>query len=246
MAVPVSRNEFKNYVLRGLGAPVINVDVAPDQLDDRVDEALSYFWDYHFDGAEKLYYKHQITQDNKDDGFIELPENIIGAVSIFDIGIGYGIGDIFNIQYQIALNDLYTLTSVSLVPYYMAMTHLSMMEYVLIGKQPIRYERHSNKLYVDMNWDRVNVGEYLVVEAYSVIDPDTYVNVWKDRWLYRYTACLVKQQWGTNTKKFSEIKGPGGVIINGQKMFDEATLERAMLEQEMITSYSRIPSHFIG
>lgn len=246
MAVPTTRPDFKENCLRRLGKPVIEINVDDDQVEDRIDEALRFYWDYHFDGSEKIYYKYQVTEQDKNNKYITIPENIIGVVNIFDIGSALGTNNLFNIRYQIALNDLYTLTSVSMVPYVMAMTHIQNLEQLLVGRQPIRYNRHTNKLYIDMDWNRVNAGEYLIVEAYEVIDPDTYTDAWSDRWLLRYAACLIKQQWGTNLKKFDGMKMPGGLTFNGQQIFNEATQERKELEQEMIYTYSLPATDFIG
>jgi hypothetical protein len=247
MAVPASREQFKEYCLRELGKPVIEINVDDDQVDDRVDQALSYYWDYHFDGSEKAYYKHQITSQNITDKFITLPENIIGAVNIFPIGDpSLSASDIFNIRYQIALNDLYTLTSVSLVPYYMAMQHLATVSDVLVGRQPIRYSRHKNKLYIDMDWTKLDVGQYIIVEAYEIVDPTVYSDVWKDRWLAQYTTQLIKRQWGTNLKKFIGMQLPGGVTFNGQQIYNEADEEIKRLEAEMISSYSMPVMDMIG
>ena len=144
MAKPTSRESFKEYCLRKLGKPVIEINVSDEQVDDRVDEALLYYMDYHFDGSDKIYYKHLITETDRANKYITLPENIIGAVSIFPLGDpSISSNDLFNIQYQIALNDLYTLTSVSLVPYYMTMEHLALIQEILVGRQPIRYTRLS-------------------------------------------------------------------------------------------------------
>lgn len=238
MAVPTNRSEFKEYCLRKLGKPVIEINIDDDQVDDRVDEALRYYWDYHFDGSEKIYFKYKVTQEDKDNKYITIPENIIGMVNLFPTGSFLHQGDIFNINYQIALNDLYTLTSISMIPYYMAFTHIQFLQQLLVGQQPLRYNRHTNKLYLDMSWDRVEVGEYIIVEAYEIVDPELYTDVWADRWLQRYASCLIKQQWGTNLKKFDGMKMPGGLIFNGQKIYDEATEERALLEKEMIYTYS--------
>lgn len=238
MALPTTRSEFIENCLRRLGKPVIEINVDEDQVNDRVDEALLYYWDYHFEGSEKIYYKHQITQTDKDNKYISLPENIIGAVNIFDIGTAISSSSIFDIRYQIALNDLYSLTSVSMVPYYMAMNRMQFLEQMLVGRQPIRYNRNINKLYIDMNWDKMAVGNFFVVEAYTVVDPDIYVDVWKDRWLMKYATCLIKQQWGTNMKKFNGMQLPGGLTFNGQQIFDEASQERSEMEKEMISSYS--------
>ena len=246
MASPTTRSEFKENCLRRLGKPVIEINVDDDQVEDRIDEALRYYWDYHFDGTEKTYYKYQITQQDKDNKYVTIPQNIIGVVNIFDLGSALGTNNLFNIRYQIALNDLYTLTSVSMVPYYMAMQHIQFLEYLLVGKQPIRYNRNTNRLYLDMDWDRINNGDYLIVEAYEVVDPDTFTDTWSDRWLLRYAACLIKQQWGANLKKFEGMKMPGGLTFNGQKIYDEATMERDVLEKEMIYSYSLPASDMIG
>jgi hypothetical protein len=246
MASPASRSEFKENCLRRLGKPVIEINVDDDQVEDRVDEALKYFWDYHFDGSDKVYYKAQITDTDKANRYIQLPDNIIGAVNIFEIGQALNTNNLFNIRYQIALNDLYTLTSVSMVPYYMAMQHVQFLESMLVGKQPLRYNRHNNKLYIDMDWNIINAGDYVIVEAYEVLDPDVYTSAWSDRWLLRYAACLIKQQWGNNLKKFDGMKMPGGLTFNGQKIYDEATAEREELEKEMIHSYSLPVTDMIG
>ncbi len=247
MAIPSSRTEFKEYVLRSLGKPVISINVDDDQVEDRIDQALKYYGDYHFDATEKTYYKHQVTSTDKTNKYITLPENIIGAVSIFSIGDpSVRADDLFNIRYQIALNDLYTLTSVSLVPYYMVMQHLAVIQELLVGKQPIRYTRHRNRIMIDMDWNTINEGEYLLVEAYEVIDPEVYTDVWGDRWLAEYAAQLVKRQWGNNLKKFGGMQMPGGITFNGQQIYDEADAEIKRMEQEMIMNYSLPVMDMIG
>lgn len=247
MAVPASRAEFKAYCLRKLGAPVIEINVDDDQVEDRIDESLKYYWDYHFDGSEKVYYKHQVTEQNKLDKYITLPENIIGAVSIFSIGDPMvRSDDLFNIRYQIALNDLYSLTSVSMIPYYMVMEHLALVQEMLVGKHPIRYSRHKDRLYVDMDWDTVRAGEYLLVEAYEVIDPDVYTDAWGDRWLQNYCTAKIKYQWGSNLTKFTGMSLPGGVQFNGERILQDAQEEIQKMEQEMISSYSMPVLDMIG
>ena len=136
--------------------------------------------------------------------------------------------------------------SVSMVPYYMALQHVQFLEMMLVGQQPLRYNRHLDRCYIDMDWNIVNPGDFIVVEAYSIVDPNTYTQVWKDRWLLRYAACLIKQNWGTNLKKFSGMQLPGGITYNGQQIFDEATQERRELEQELINSYSLPVADQIG
>jgi len=247
MATPTTKATFKEYCLRKLGKPVIEINVDDDQVDDRIDEALRYWYDYHFDGSEKIYYKHAITDTDVTNKYITLPENIIGAVSIFSIGDpSLSSDDLFNIRYQIALNDVYTLTNVSLVPYYMVMEHLALMTELLVGKQPIRYSRHKDRLHVDMDWNTVAVGSFLLVEAYEVVDPETYTDAYNDRWLQNYATTLIKEQWGSNLTKFTGMTLPGGVQFNGEKIYNDAVDARTKLEQEMISSYSLPVLDMIG
>jgi len=195
MANPTTRSEFKEYCLRALGKPVIEINVDDDQVDDRIDEALRFYYDYHFDGTSKVYYKHQITQQNIDDKSITLPENIMGVVKIFEMSDpATSAGDLFNIRYQIALNDLYTLVNVGLIDYYMSMEHLALVQEILVGRTPIRYNRHRNILHIDKGEAALELDKYVLVEAYEIVDPDTYTDVWNDRWLKHYTTQLIKRQ----------------------------------------------------
>lgn len=247
MAVPTTRATFREYCLRRLGKPVIEINVDEDQVEDRIDDALRYYWDYHFDGTERGYLKHIVTATDITNKYIAVPENIIGVINLFSIADpSIRSDDLFNIRYQIALNDLYTLTSVSMVPYYMVMEHLALIAEMLVGKQPIRYNRHVNRLYIDMDWNSINVGEYLVAEVYNIVDPETYADVWKDRWLMRYTTALIKRQWGSNLTKFSGMQLPGGVQFNGDKIYNDAVEEIDMLEKEMIYTYSLPVQDMVG
>lgn len=241
-----TRADFKEYCLRKLGKPVIEINVDDDQVEDRIDEALKYYWDYHFDGTEKVYYKHLVTSTDITNKYITLPENIIGTVRIFDIGNYMSVNNIFNIRYQIALNDLYTLTYQSMVPYYMAFQHIQLLEQLLVGQQPIRFNRHTNKLYIDVDWTKMVEGYYVLVEAYQIVDPADYTDVWSDRWLQRYATQLIKKQWGTNLTKFNGVQLPGGVTFNGEKIYNDAHEEIDKLEAEMINSYSLPVADMIG
>jgi hypothetical protein len=246
MAVPTTRAAFKEYCLRRLGKPVIEINVDDDQVEDRVDDALRYYWDYHFDGTEKIYYKHLVTDTDKTNKYITVPDNVIGAVNLFNIADpSIRSDDLFNIRYQIALNDLYTLTSVSMVPYYMVMEHLSLISEMLVGKQLLRFNRHMNRLYIDMDWNSLS-NEYLLVEAYQIIDPTEYVDVWKDQWLMRYATALIKRQWGSNLTKFTGMQLPGGLTFNGEKIYNDAVAEITDLEDKMISSYSLPVMDMVG
>ena len=247
MAKPTTREDFKEYCLRKLGKPVLEINVADEQVEDRIDEALAYYHDYHFDGTQKVYLAHSVTAEDKTNKYITIPEAVIGIINIFDIGDSYSTNNLFNIRYQIALNDLFAFNYGPFAPYYMALQNVALAEELFVGRQSLRYNRHVNRLYIDMDWEaKVVTGEYIIVEAYQKVDPDTYSDVWGDRWLQRYATALIKKQWGDNLKKFEGLQMPGGLTFNGQKIWDEATDELTTLEAEMISSYSLPVSDMIG
>lgn len=246
MAVPTTKAEFKEYCLRRLGKPVIEINVDDEQVDDRISDALNYYRDYHFDGTEKDYLKHQVTADDKTNRYITVDEAIVGVVRAFDIGDALQTNNLFNIRYQMHLNDLYNFTSVSYSPYVMTLQHIQALEEFFVGKQPIRFNRHTDRVYLDMDWDTVNTGDYIIFEVYRTVDPGTYGDVWSDPWLQRYATALIKKQWGANLSKFTGLQLPGGVQFNGDKILDEATQEVLQLEQEMISGYSLPVADMIG
>jgi len=247
MAVPSTRAELKEFCLRRLGKPVIEVNIDDDQMEDRIDEALAYYQDYHFDGSERTFLKHVVTADDKTNNYISITDgNIIGVVNIFDIGDATSTNNLFNVRYQIALNDLYDLSRYDLVPFYMNFMNIRFIEEILIGKQPLRYNRHVNKLHIDMDWGKVEVGNYLIAEVYAKINPETYSDVYADRWLMRYTTSLFKVQWGQNLSKFVGMQLPGGIQFNGDQIYQQGVEDKRNLEQEMISSFSLPVADMIG
>ena len=243
MAVPSSRETFKEFCLRRLGKPVIEINVDDDQVGDAIDTALNYYHDYHFDGSQRTFLKHQVTADDKTNGYISISNtDTIGIIDIFDIGDATSTNNLFNIRYQIALNDLYDLSRYDLVPFYMNFMNIRFIEEILIGKQPIKFNRHINRLYVDMDWDKTNTGDFLVAEVYNKVDPETYTDVYGDRWLAEYATALIQIQWGRNLTKFVGMQLPGGVQFNGDTILSQGLEAKNKLEEEMLSSYS-LPVH---
>lgn len=246
MAQPTTRETFKDYCLRKLGKPVIEINVDQDQVEDRIDEALSFYYDYHYDGTQNLFHLHEVTQADKDNGYIQIPENIIGIYDIFDIGDSLSTNNLFSIRYQFALNEIYDLSNYNLSNYYLAMQHIQFLEEILVGKQPIRYNRHVNKLWIDMNWDKIDTGNYICAKVWAVVDPNEYPDVWKDRWLQNYATAKIKLQWGDNLSKFSDMQLPGGIRYNGDKIVQDAREEIRELEEDMIFRFSLPATDLIG
>lgn len=247
MSAPATREEFKNYCLRKLGSPVVQINVDDEQVEDRIDEALYFYQEHHYDGTERVLIQHQVTAQDKSNEYITLPDAVIGVSRVLDLGQSYQSSNLFNIRYQIHLNDLFDLSAASYVPYTMAMTHISNIEEIFVGKKPIDYNRHINRLKIYMDWQNdVAAGEYVIVDAYQITDPNVYASVWGDRWLQRYATALIKKQWGNNLKKYNGMRLPGGVDFNGQQIYDEADAEIKEIEENVINNYGGVVLDMIG
>jgi len=236
--IPTTRTEFLQFCLRKLGAPVIQVNVSEEQADDILDQAIYYFQEWHMDGNDTVYYKYTMTATDVTNGYVTLPSSIIGVRNIFPIGQAINTNSMFNMRYQFVLNDLYNLANVSIIPYFMVMTHLSLLEEMLVGQKPIRFSRHTNTLYLDFDVQMdAPAGTVLLIQCYGIIDGSDYPSIWGDRWLQDYTVALLKKQWGQNLRKFKVVL-PSGITIDGQAIYQEAVAEIAELEEKMKNTYS--------
>ena len=315
-----------HYCLRRLGAPVIDINVDEQQVSDRIDDALQYWQEYHFDGVERTYVKHQITgskvhlttsvadnfqkneiitggtsggtakvksatgqditiekmdtnsadfvasetitgsesgatatthpttfytQGDIEKGYVPISNNILGITKVFNFG-GAATntsrdGELFDLMYQFRMNDLYNLMGADMLYYTVVQSHLTTLEKLLAGERQIRWNRKTDRLYLDTDWDKTfNPGDYLIAEAWALLDPATYTEVYDDMFLKKYATALIKKQWGANMSKFSGIQMPGGVTLNGDTIFQEASQEIIQIEQEMQKNYELPPQFMIG
>jgi hypothetical protein len=234
MAV-TSRQQLIDYCLRELGEPVVEINIDEQQIEDRVDEAIEYWRQHHYDGVEKVYLKHLVTEQDVQNKWIPINDLIYGVTRVFPIATGTSTSkSIFDLQYQLRLNDLYDLTSTSIIYYTQVMSHLTLLSDVLNGKPLYRFNRLTNKLYIDESWsDNIPVGNYLLVECYRALDPADVPRMYNESWLKHYVTALLKKQWATNIKKFQGLQLPGGVVIDGDKLYAEAKEEIEKLETDL-------------
>lgn len=234
MAV-TSRQGLIDYCLRALGEPVVEINVDDQQVDDRIDEAIEQFRQYHYDGIEKVYLKHQITQQDVQNQYIPVNDLIYGVSRVFPVASGTSTSkSIFDLQYQLRLNDLYDLTSTSIIYYSQVMSHLSLLDQILNGHPIYRFNRLTNKLYIEASWtEEMKVGNYIVAECYRALDPEVVTRMYNDKWLKHYATALIKKQWAVNIKKFSGLQLPGGVTIDGDGLYQEAINEIKELEEDI-------------
>lgn len=247
MAKPTSREQLKQWALRKLGYPVIDINVDDDQLEDRLDEAIQYFQEFHFDGVEKVYTPHLVTSTDVSNEYIELDNDIFSVVNVFPIAADNLSVNMFDVRYQWRINDINYFTDVYIQYYDQTKQHLNLVQDILSGQQPIRFNRHTNKLYIDGLWGvDIIAGSYIIIDGYKKIDEDENTDVWDDIFLKRYVVALFKQQWGQNLSKFDGIQMPGGVTFNGQQIYDQATQELDQIRQQMIEENSEPPNFFVA
>ena len=260
MAKPASREDLKTYCLRRLGWPVIEINVDDLQVEDRVDDALQFFQEYHFDAVEKVYEKHKITQNDIDNQYLSVPspgwsntaspdtsDSYIGITKILKPTTS-GIG-MWDIRYQMRLSDLTTFGTYfggyQLQTYEMRMKNIALVEELMSGMVPIRFSKHANRLYVDWDWESdAFIDEFLLIEAFRIIDPNTMTDVYNDLFLKQYTTALLKEQWGMNLSKYDGVQLPGGVTLNGRAILEDARAELDKIREEMSSKYE-LPVDFI-
>jgi hypothetical protein len=276
MAQPTTRQELIDYCKRKLGAPVLEINVADEQIEDLVDDAVQFFQERHFDGVIQTYYKYKVTQEDIDrargnvgvgttsananingtltsfgfeenQNYIPIPPNIIGVNKIFQYdGTNSVSSGMFSIKYQLFLNDLYYWGSLELLTYSMTKRYLEDIDFLLNPQKQIRFNKRQDRLYIDVDWSAISADQYILIDCYSVLDPNDYSRVWNDSFLKPYLTSLIKRQWGQNLLKFKGMKLPGGVEFNGREIYEDAQREIDILMEKMSSTYELPPLDMIG
>ncbi|MAA57176.1 MAG: hypothetical protein CL855_01675 [Cryomorphaceae bacterium] len=250
MANPSTRQGLIDYCLRELGDPVIEINVDPDQLEDRVDEALQYYQEFHSDATLRTYLKHQITATDVTNEYIPISSNIIFVSKLFPIASGSLTKDFFDIKYQLHLNDIANMHSYmgDLAYYEQMQQYLSLIDMKLNGNPLVQFSRHQNKLYIHGEKETKDLveGDYLVAEVFEIVEPTTNTSVFNDMWLKNYTTALIKRQWGANLIKFEGMQLPGGVTINGRQIFEDAMAEIERLREVIRLEHEMPADFFVG
>lgn len=249
MANPTSRQGLIDYALRRLGAPVIEINVDEDQIEDRIDDALQFYQEYHSDATMRIYLKHELSAQDITNRYISLNDNILYVKRIFPfVGDSSNI-NMFSVKYQMHMNDLYDLSYIGDLLYYeMVQQYMSLLDMKLNGQSEFsRFNRHMNELHLDIDWESdVKAGDYVIVECMRIVDPSTYTDVYNDMFLKQYATALIKQQWGANLIKFEGMQMPGGVTINARQIFEDANLELEKIREQMQLNYEMPPDFYVG
>jgi hypothetical protein len=254
MSNPTSRDEFRDYCLRALGNEVIEINVSESQVQDRIDDALSLYQEFHYDSIERVYLKHQVTADNVANTYIDIPDPVISVTKIFPVStmsMGSSADPLFNLNYQFRMNDmysfLYTFSSMSMIDYYLYKRHITLLDEMLNGQVPIRFSKHQNRLYLDTSWGKTLLeGQWVIIECNRILNPSDYPNVWSDNWLKRYAIALIKEQWGNNLIKYTNVKLLGGTQLNGADILNRAKEDRQALELELRDTWAEPPRMLVG
>lgn len=250
MANPTTRQELIDYALRQLGAPVVQIDVDELQLEDRVDDAIQLYQMYHYDGTKRQYISHTITSTDVTNKYIAVPDTVDYIKRVLPIRSTAGSSSsMFDIRYQIHLNDLFDLAYAGTIAhYYQTKQYIELLERVIKGNDEFEFSRLEDKLYLpSLDWTNdVEVGDYIMIEAHVVVDPTAFTEFYNDRWLKRYVTAVIKRQWGYNLKKFESVQLPGGAILNGQALYVEADTQVKELELELRSEYEAPLGFIVG
>lgn len=246
MALPTNRQTFKDYCLRRLGFPVIDLELDDEQVEDRIDEALQYYATYHYDGSEHVYLRHQVTEEDITNRYVKVDSDIIGITNIFDVNANSVSNSLFGVRYQMALNDFFNISYNQMAPYWVSMRAIENISDFFSTRPRLRYNQHTDKVYIDMDWQAdITSGYFIVLEGYRKINPEEYPKVWQDFWLTRYTCALLKRQIGQHLKKFN-ITLVGNVTYNGEQIYQDALQEIQQLEQDIVDTWSLPVTDMIG
>ncbi len=281
MGRPSTRTEFIDYCKRQLGAPVLEINVADEQIEDIVDDAIQYFQERHFDGVAQTYLKYKVTQSDIDRGkgpgetgvvglttssatadiagtevqfdytensnYLAIPPEVIGCTKVFHFdGSNTITNNMFSVKYQLFLNDIYYWGATELLTYAMTKTYLEDINFLLTTEKQIRFNQRQDRLYLDIDWDSMTSGDYLIIDCWRAMNPNDYTRVWNDSFLKPYTVALIKKQWGQNLIKFAGVKLTGGTELNGRQIYDDAEKELTRIREIMSNTYELPPLDMIG
>lgn len=276
MAQPSSRAELKDYCLKQLGKPVLEINVDDDQIDNLIDDAIQYYHERHYDGIDRVFLKHKLTPATKTTlsqpgpvgsattspsvvgagltsatyvegvNYLPLPDSIIGVNNILKINSSTVSDGLFNIKYQLFLNDVYYYGALDLLNFAMVKRYLEDLDFLLNPHAQIRFNKKNHKLYLDIDWQQVGENEYVIIDCYRILDPADAPKLYNDWWLKKYLTALIKKQWGQNMIKFNGVLLPGGVQLNGRQIYDDGVAEVEKLEQQLKDEYELPPLDLIG
>jgi len=246
MATPTSRASLIEYCMRRLGAPVIEINVDEDQVSDRIDEALQYYQEYHSDAIVKTYLKHVVTATDIANEYLTISDSVISIVKVLPLGFGSSNWNSDNWQIMAQTMRDFQVGG-SIAEYEMSQQNISLMQHRMGTAEGVRYNRHQNKLHIEVKWGtEVKEGSYIVAEAYNIVDPSVYSSIYNDMFLKQYSTALIKQQWGANLIKFEGMQLPGGVTMNGRQLYDDATEEIRLIREQMQVNYEEPVDFMIG
>ena len=253
MAIPQSRSDLINYCLRNLGAPVVEINIDEAQIEDRVDEAIQFYHEYHSDAVVRTFVKHQITTDDIANNYISLPEELISVLRVLPLNSDSAGGTgMFSFKYQMYMNDTNSIMrggAGSLIDYEMTKQYMSLIDMSINGlSQQINFNRHMNKLTIEVNWEENGLveGQFIILEGYQTVNPEQYTDVFNDMMLKKYLTALLKRNWGINLIKFEGMQLPGGVTINGRAIYDDAQTDIEKIEEAFDSKFQFPPDFFVG
>lgn len=248
---PKTRAEFVEYCMRKLGHPVLRVNISPEQIDDRVDEAINRFQECHYNATEEQYYLIQITEQNVTDGYIDLPSDVLVVANIWrPSGTG---STLFSPEYQTYMSEINTYNqnlrqNVGIDHLFMTRSHFSLIKHFLVPELTFSYNAKTKRLRIAGGLANLRTQDgALILHAYktlamenpdNITDLEVFENLWTDKWLQNYATELMRLQWGQNLSKFQNVQLVGGVTLNGDQIKEEARANIEKLDEQLQLEYT--------
>ena len=266
MASPNSRAELITYCKRQLGEPVLQVNIDDEQVNNVIDDTIQFFQENCYNGMERAYLFHEITADDKTrfaasvtttsgttdwketTNYIPVPDHVVGITRVFGLVSNSIRSNLFGVEYQLFLNDLYAFGSLDILNYYMNKQYLETLDMVLNNGsfQQFRYTMRRDRLYMDLDKDFLKEGSNILIECHRLIDPTDATEMYNDMFVKKYATALMKKQWGQNLIKYNNVQLPGGITLNGRELYTDALAEIEKIESEVLSKYAIPPMDMIG
>lgn len=250
MSRPTTKQELAEYCLKRLGFPVIDINVDEEQVNDRIDDALDKFYEYHFDGVEEKYLIVQITDTDISNGYIQFDNQIFSVIKIYPFTASQFLSgtDLFSAQYQFFLNDFYVSPGVATgnIQYYDSLrAYTETIQQQMAPVKSFHFNRKTNRVYFTEALDVIKTkAPRLMFKCYTRIDVEQFSEVWDDIFIKAYSTALIKKQWGSNIKKYGNVNLPGGITLNGEQIYSEAQEEITALENQLYNDL-QLPYDFV-
>lgn len=190
-----------------------------------------------------------ISFGDTDNHSIPIDDSIVGVQRVFPFDHAQSDVNMFDVRYQLHLNDIYDLGATnSMINYDFVQRKISLLEDKFNQAPQFQFNRHTDRLHLNIDWEdeEAKHDKFILLEVYKIVDPEVYSQIYNDMFLKQYCTLLIKKQWGSNLIKFDGMQLPGGVTLNGRQLYDDAVQELLTVREQMQLNYQLPDDMMVG